>query len=155
MTLGLGTSVVTRAGPGLAKESTARVTSKSWKPGPTKVYNFQVAGTHTYYVVSGGTAKWVHNKCGTDPGHHIIPKQVRDQLEGRTGPMKEYDHTVPLRQDIHRDIHSGKGQGKGGHYNNWWRERIDSVGGVGNVTRDHVQEWYDEISDLFGYADGL
>jgi RHS repeat-associated protein len=56
--LGIGTSIVTRAGPApqvLAKESKDEV---------VPVFNFEVEGFHTYFV---GTAQvWVHNDCSPE-----------------------------------------------------------------------------------------
>ena len=71
--LGIGTSIVSRAGPALS------VTGLTWKRDSTKeleanggvgsvaVYNLTVDGDHTFFVgnTSGGT--WVHNSCpGSD-----------------------------------------------------------------------------------------
>jgi RHS repeat-associated protein len=71
--LGIGTSIVTRAGPAVA------VTKIEVKEQPATVYNFEVVDFHTYFVGSGQL--WVHNQCsiptGTyypDLGHHIHAK---------------------------------------------------------------------------------
>jgi Pretoxin HINT domain len=56
--LGVGTSIVTRAGPSL-KLSAA--TTKN----TARVYNFEVEGFHTYFV--GRSGVWVHNTCFTEP----------------------------------------------------------------------------------------
>lgn len=53
--LGIGTSIVTRAGPNL------KVAKAEKKAQTAKVYNFEVADFHTYFVGSSGV--WVHNSC--------------------------------------------------------------------------------------------
>ena len=63
--LGIGTSIVTRAGP------TVQVASSVAGEAQT-VYNFEVADYHTYFV--GQSALWVHNDCGKIPGGTSIAK---------------------------------------------------------------------------------
>ncbi|HEY3281081.1 MAG TPA: polymorphic toxin-type HINT domain-containing protein [Armatimonadota bacterium] len=53
--LGIGTSIVTRAGPSL------RIAGLRLKRQPTPVYNFEVAETHSYFVGLLGQGLWVHN----------------------------------------------------------------------------------------------
>ena len=54
--LGIGTSIVTRAGPS--------VTLVSATPGKAQtVYNFEVEEFHSYFVGSSDGGLWVHNKC--------------------------------------------------------------------------------------------
>jgi len=58
--LSIGTAVRTSEG------TEATVTATSTRKGEFKVYNFEVADTHTYYVseTEAGPAIWVHNQCG-------------------------------------------------------------------------------------------
>jgi RHS repeat-associated protein len=58
-----GTAVESLSGPGLESESASRIVSVRAAERPAKVYNFEVAGTHTYYVAAGDSAVWVHNVC--------------------------------------------------------------------------------------------
>jgi hypothetical protein len=62
--LGIGTLIVTRAGPSL------KVVKAERKVGRTKVYNLEVEDFHTYFVGKGEGGIWVHNQCtfyhGTD-----------------------------------------------------------------------------------------
>lgn len=58
-TLGIGTQVVTRAGPQLA---IAKV-EKEQHPSGVAVYNLEVAGDHTYFVGDADGGVWVHNAC--------------------------------------------------------------------------------------------
>jgi RHS repeat-associated protein len=53
--LGIGTSIVTRAGPAVQVAKVERHDK------PATVYNFTVEGTHTYFV--GKSGLWVHNTC--------------------------------------------------------------------------------------------
>src|SRR5687767_14249939 len=53
--LGIGTSIVTRAGPAIELVKVER------KDAPATVYNFEVEEFHTYFV--GDLALWVHNDC--------------------------------------------------------------------------------------------
>ena len=65
--LGIGTSIVTRAGPPLRVASVRRERS----PAGVRVYNLEVDEDHTYFVGSVGDGAWVHNQCG-------IPELVFD-----------------------------------------------------------------------------
>jgi len=56
--LGIGTSIVTRAGPDAVLASTET------RDAPATVYNFEVESTHTYFV--GHSDLWVHNSCERD-----------------------------------------------------------------------------------------
>lgn len=57
--LGIGTSIVTRAGPALVVKSLISRTIK----GGVNVYNFTVDGDHTYFVGIANGGAWVHNEC--------------------------------------------------------------------------------------------
>jgi hypothetical protein len=57
--LGIGTLVVTRAGPAAVVKSLVRHHSAAG----VAVYNLEVEGDHTYFV--GNTGEWVHNDCRT------------------------------------------------------------------------------------------
>lgn len=55
--MGIGTSIVTRAGPSVKLERVEAQTAQ------TTVYNFEVEDFHTYFVGQNGL--WVHNECGS------------------------------------------------------------------------------------------
>lgn len=55
--LGIGTQIVTRAGPSLVIVSAERQT----QPGGYFVYNFEVEGAHSYFVGTANGGIWVHN----------------------------------------------------------------------------------------------
>ncbi|HEY3282154.1 MAG TPA: Hint domain-containing protein, partial [Armatimonadota bacterium] len=59
--LGIGTSIVTRAGPSV------RVASITRHEAPAPVYNFEVEGTHSYFVGLLGQGLCVHHECGRAP----------------------------------------------------------------------------------------
>jgi RHS repeat-associated protein len=108
--LDIGDNVVTAEG-GLATLSAALSLEKSGT-----VYNFEVAGTHTYFV---GEAKlWVHNACEPPPikpgvkagpgesGRRYVPKAARNAADaenprnqcvfcGADGKGTQYDHADP------------------------------------------------------------
>ncbi len=71
--LGIGSSIVTRAGPSLALRAATAGKAQT-------VYNFEVADYHTYFVGQGEV--WVHNTCGTywngtdwvDASGNVVPK---------------------------------------------------------------------------------
>jgi len=67
--LGIGTSIVTRAGPDAVLASTET------RDAPATVYNFEVENTHTYFV--GKTEAWVHNACNRTPPR-IDTGDIRD-----------------------------------------------------------------------------
>jgi hypothetical protein len=125
--------------------ASSAVVSVTYRAGATKVYNFEVARTHTYYV---GAGKLVHNRC--IHGHHWIPRQISVMYFLRHGKWsRAFDNRVPLTDDLHRYLHSGKGFGKGGHYNDWWRNKIREKGGIGKVTVEDLEGWSNELEGLF------
>ena len=72
----LGNSIVTRAGPSL------EVTAIEKHEAAHKVYNFEVADYHTYFV--GESALWVHNANYTK-----FPNKLPDQLENELRKARE------------------------------------------------------------------
>lgn len=84
--LGIGTSIITRAGPSL------QLVKSEVRSTPSAVYNLEVGDTHTYFV--GKSALWVHNWCELPVGAQlkdetawnydpvdgkVIPEQIRSQ----------------------------------------------------------------------------
>ena len=71
-------------------------------PGVREVYNLDVAGDHTYFVIAGHDPLWVHNSCGDEPVNRSVegPFSVRDWSgypEGEappTGPFTLRDGDV-------------------------------------------------------------
>ena len=73
--LGIGTEILTRAGPRLVVKS---VTRKYYADG-VKVYNFTVDGKHTYFVGDSLGGAWVHNQsCITESTtEHIFEGETK------------------------------------------------------------------------------
>ena len=61
--LGVGSLIVTRAGPPLVVKGVDWQRAKAGTK-PFTVYNFEVAGSHTYFVGKDNGGAWVHNACG-------------------------------------------------------------------------------------------
>jgi len=67
--LGIGTQVVTRAGPPLVIASLV----KHEYPQGIPVYNFEVQGDHTYFVGKANGGTWVHNSCAPRARFEVTP----------------------------------------------------------------------------------
>jgi len=103
--LRVGEKVISRIGPALL---VASVVPES-KPGGYKVYNFEVADDHTYFVGKANGGTWVHNACMFDwsrAGHifreaagHVNPSTLASQ--GRFARLFEQVGSNPanLRTD--------------------------------------------------------
>jgi hypothetical protein len=115
--LGIGTSIVTRAGPSV------QVTKVERHDASATVYNFTVEGTHTYFVGTANGGLWVHNTCGFER-HHVFP-QAADLAErfSRQG-INIHDYTLELETDLHRAIPAGGP--RGGAWNQAWRDFFEA-----------------------------
>ncbi|MEW5884625.1 MAG: hypothetical protein AB1725_10435, partial [Armatimonadota bacterium] len=91
-------------------DGTLRVTSVM-TTGGAQVYNFEVSGTHTYFVVAKGEAVWVHNTCsrggprfgsGAKSEHHF-----REHMEKLARAKEEVD-------SLRRQLQKEKGKKKRG-----------------------------------------
>jgi hypothetical protein len=79
------------------------------RPVPEAVYNFSVAGLHTYFMGQGGI--WVHNNSGSGCGvpgvlsqeaKDALREQARDAWQSVTGRRAMWDkldvhHRIPLK----------------------------------------------------------
>jgi hypothetical protein len=72
--LGIGTEIVTRAGPHLVVQAVAKVT----KPQGVAVYNLEVEKDQTYFVGNANGGAWVHNECAGD--HHFFLRSLGSQV---------------------------------------------------------------------------
>ena len=89
---GLGTSIVTRAGPSVqVLAATAKAHEK-----PVPVYNFEVEDNHTYFV--GSSEMWAHNQQGPYRGglHGTTKLPVNDGLDSHHMPA---DSISPVDRD--------------------------------------------------------
>ena len=142
--LGIGTSIVTRAGPAL------QVTDLTWEKnkaeelaagtgssfGGYTVYNLTVDGDHTFFVGAAGGGTWVHNSCPNDL-HHIFPRKFRADWD-RIGV--DYDqYTVELERHTHLAGVHGRGGGAfpngnpgtlPGRYNREWENWLTNNPGA-------------------------
>ena len=123
--LGIGTQIVTRAGPTLWVTGTAR----SKPAGGVTVYNLVVADDHTYFVGAACGGAWVHNdNCGPDyrkvffgahPNlnpeewqvHHAIPQHAFEIYPNELNPddMNAIENLRGIRKGdsniIAKDVH--------------------------------------------------
>jgi len=70
--LGIGSSIVTRAGPPLVVKGVDWQRAKDGT-NPFTVYNFEVAGSHTYFVGKDNGGAWVHNQCAPRARFEVTP----------------------------------------------------------------------------------
>jgi hypothetical protein len=75
--VGIGSEIVTRAGPNLVVQSVSR---ERFEQG-VAVYNFEVEGTHTYFVGNALGGAWVHNNCEIFFGQKRIAPTFREYSE--------------------------------------------------------------------------
>ena len=119
--LGIGTSIVTRAGPAL------QVTGLTWQkdkaqelaagsPGSSfggyTVYNLTVEDDHTFFVGTTGGGTWVHNEeCLKTVGRWMHPDELAKMQE--TGIVQESTSTITHVADP-ADIEAFRRQAKSG-----------------------------------------
>ncbi len=95
-----------------------------------RVYNFEVSGTHTYFVLAGGEAVWVHNQCAKGPR----PRGAGDSLPIDGGPpngmlvsepkpgqgtIREYDEFGRAKKDF--DVGHDHGSGDPHYHDFIWK----------------------------------
>jgi len=111
--LGIGASIVTRAGPQMAvtqvtwQKNRAEELASAGGVGGYTVYNLTVDGDHTFFVGSTGGGTWVHNACPIkikmfDQGKHILDsgnfEKGRSILtEDANAMLSELGKGTPLR----------------------------------------------------------
>jgi RHS repeat-associated protein len=129
-----GVSVASLGGPGLAAASTIGIASVRVLDRQTRVYNFKVAGTHTYYVASDQSAKWVHNKAATDEvleGVYFgVHKETGKTYVGQSGNLldRPFRGHLDTSQEIQFIIVRGGKEAR----ERVEQEIIDSLGGIGD-----------------------
>jgi len=117
--LGIGTSIVTRAGPQMAVASVTWQKNKAQELASTSglggytVYNLTVEGDHTFFVGNTGGGTWVHNYDCTVIGRMKDLEQFKDSPNvdtwAKSGRMPgEGEPPVTLREN-----------------REWLQERID------------------------------
>ncbi len=149
--LGIGTAIVTRAGPHAASKvvSIARHIGKS-----AAVYNFEVEDTHTYFVGQTDGGVWVHNDSGWKPnrthledlarakdGSHVVPDPGMKSVEHSVIGMKTEPKLspAPYRQAMTYDAQGnpvgrtdasthGRGDHVNPHFHPWNGTKISNPG---------------------------
>ena len=108
--LGIGTSIVSRAGPAMqvtdltwqknkAQELAAGSSGSSF--GGYTVYNLTVADDHTFFVGTTGGGIWVHNVC---PINNALTRAEKDQLRAEARAIRQ-DETGRSAIWDHMEIH--------------------------------------------------
>jgi len=98
--LGIGTSIVTRAGP------YTKVIANRAQLGQTLVYNLTVTGIDTYFVGNGEGAVWVHNAaCGETPSSEKLGRNMEDS--GIERPDETAAHHIVAGSDPRAAIARG------------------------------------------------
>ena len=85
--LGIGTQIVTRAGPPLV---IVTLVHHRYPHGVT-VYNFEVEGDHTYFVGTANGGAWVHNACGPE-----LENAFKGPVSERQFVVDPYGNTIPI-----------------------------------------------------------
>ena len=93
--LAIGNAIVTRAGPSVKVR-------KVEQSGTATVYNFEVEGTHTYFV--GKTAAWVHNAGLCD----LPDPYAGDPFPGVSPRQGLHDPTSPMYNPAKTPLHPGE-----------------------------------------------
>jgi hypothetical protein len=94
-TVGIGTLIVTRAGPAVKLVMSER------KVGRTQVYNLEVEGFHSYFVGRGEGAVWVHNApCAPGGTTPVFDQQAVDHIALRHWPTSEAAGAGKFNPDI-------------------------------------------------------
>ena len=116
--LGIGTSIVTRAGPQMAvasvtwQKNKAQALAAGGGLGGYTVYNLTVDGDHTFFVGTTGGGTWVHNEeCLKTVGRWMHPDELAKMQE--TGIVQESTSTITHVADP-ADIEAFRRQAKSG-----------------------------------------
>jgi hypothetical protein len=122
--LGIGTLVVTRAGPAVVVHSLVRHHSAAG----VAVYNIEVESDHTYFVGSNG--EWVHNDCGS-----VLEELFRNpsQLAGKG--LEDIKSLIGKIDDPWEEGALTKGSQKG---NGWTLREGNGKGGF----TDRYLQWH-------------
>ena len=87
--LGIGSAIVTRAGPSLVVKSVEREQHAEG----LSVYNFEVEEDHTYFVGKAGGGAWVHNTCW-------LARMRPNGTVRLTGPQNALEHWNAHRMEF-------------------------------------------------------
>ena len=96
--LGIGTEIVTRAGPNLV----VRKVERESHPGGVGIYNFEVEGLHSYFVGEASGGVWVHNLSGVEE-LPVAKCRYADPVDFASMTNRERDAWMGLRDSIKAD----------------------------------------------------
>jgi hypothetical protein len=85
---------------------------------------------------------------------HVVPREISKKLKKHgMEHMDEFDYVAPLPEAFHRAIHSGKGYGRGGRYNHWWRAQVELARQDSHTVIDDawIRDRADEAAREFGF----
>jgi len=102
-----------------------------------------------------GRIDWGEVITGVDE-NHTIPRAIQNKLTADQLPDGAGERTFPVPPPFHTGsggLHSGPSTPvRGGNYNNWWNDRIETDGGgYSNVTKAQIAKWADEMEGNFGW----
>ncbi len=132
---------LTVSGLNLHPEATSESTA-------TRVYNFTVANTHTYFVGTTHQGVWVHNIAPSCIHyHHVFPKQFSGWFASKGIDVDKY--TNALDSGFHLGyVHAGSRGG--GWWNNEWADWIAKNPGA-NMSQ--IWDKMQSMRDLLGFGD--
>ena len=159
--LGIGTAIVTRAGPPLLVKGVSWQRDETGKH-PFTVYNLTVQGDHTYFAgdVDGGL--WAHNACANRVDyHHIFPAFRKNATYGgwfKKQGINPNAFTVPMDTPYLTWLHDNYIHGyRGGIWNQEWRDFIDAEPASGYTMEEiwaqasKMMDQYDIPGNWFPY----
>jgi hypothetical protein len=155
--LAIGNAIVTRAGPPV------KVVGIEHPVETATVYNFEVEGTHTYFVGNTNGGLWVHNQSqlllprGPSPQlQHIFPQKWRPWFSARGIDIDQY--TVSMTQRSHLSGLHGVGglpfpNGEAGIMPGRWNARwADFISNNPNATAHEVYQFGGQLMDEYGLS---
>ena len=146
--LGIGSSIVTRAGPPLVVQGVDWQRAKDGT-NPFTVYNFEVAGDHTYFVGKDNGGVWVHNACTLNSriGESPYATRLANRLEGTPAQADVDSLTSQLAQG-----NRNPGIGTNALGDGFYELRGANLGRV--IVKQTGQDAYDIVGKLIGHARG-
>ncbi len=97
---------------GTADGSADRIVAITKHTGMATVYNFEVAGDHTYFVAAGSHGLWVHNDCGQLARGRQMHEEMSEPYRGQDGMKVNEGIRGGRRPDLNDEIGRGVGEFK-------------------------------------------
>ena len=86
-------------------------------------------------------------KTYTSDVHHLLPQANEFRRYFDDTGLDIEDYTMDVPRDTHIEIHSGQGMGRGGAWNNAWREFFRDNP---NASGEQIIEQMNRMADQFG-----